>query len=113
MIYPSITDLTRGKYNRYTLVIATAKCARIVTDEYIKQREHAEKLIANKETDKSLVSMIKKEYRDEKAVKTAINKIYSREYHIVDSSISSQINFVPVEMEEDFLGDKEAAEEEE
>lgn len=98
MIYPSINDLTRGKYNRYTLVIATAKCARMVTDEYIKQREVAEKLIANKETDKSLVSMIKKEYRDEKAVKTAINKIYNRDYHILDSSISSQINFIPVDL---------------
>ena len=27
MIYPSIEDLTKGKYNRYELVIATAKCA--------------------------------------------------------------------------------------
>lgn len=86
MIYPSISDLTRSKYNRYTLVIATAKCARMVTDEYIKQREYAEKLIANKETDKSLVSMIKREYRDEKAVKNAINKLYNGDYRIVDAS---------------------------
>ena len=47
MIYPSIEELTKGKHNRYTLVIATAKCARIVTDEYVKQREQAEKLLAN------------------------------------------------------------------
>lgn len=84
MIYPAIDDLTMGKYNRYTLVVATAKCARIVTDEYVQQREHAEKLIANKETDKSLASMIKKEYRDEKAVKNAINRIYSGEFRIVE-----------------------------
>ena len=80
MIYPSIEDLTKGKYNRYELVIATAKCARIVTDEYIKQRETAEKLIADKQTDKSLSSMIKREYRDEKAVKVAINHIYAGDY---------------------------------
>ena len=86
MIYPSISDLTRSKYNRYTLVIATAKCARMVTDEYIKQREYAEKLIANKETDKSLVSMIRREYRDEKAVKNAINQLYNGDYRIVDAS---------------------------
>ena len=35
MIYPSIAELTQdGKINRYTLVVATAKCARIITDEY-------------------------------------------------------------------------------
>lgn len=83
MIYPSIEELTKNGYNRYELVIATAKCARIVTDEYVKQREAAEKLIANKETDKSLVSMIKKEYRDEKAVKSAINRIYEGNFKII------------------------------
>ena len=83
MIYPSVNDLSKnGKYNRYTLVIAASKCARILTDEYVKQREYAEKLIANKETDKSLISMIKREYRDEKAVKSAINKLYEGEFII-------------------------------
>ena len=48
MIYPSIDELSKGgKYNRYMLVIATAKCARLVTDEYVSQREKAEKMIAN------------------------------------------------------------------
>ncbi len=83
MIYPSIDDLTKGNCNRYELVIATAKCARIVTDEYVKQREVAEKLIANKETDKSLISMIKREYRDEKAVKNAINRLHEGKFQIV------------------------------
>ena len=37
MIYPSISDLSKnGKYNRYTLVIATSKTARVLTDEYVK-----------------------------------------------------------------------------
>ncbi|MBQ7982375.1 MAG: hypothetical protein IJ302_02310 [Clostridia bacterium] len=82
MIYPSIDEITKGQYNRYTLCIATAKCARIVTDEYVEQRELAEKMLANKETDKSLASMIKKEIRDEKAVKTAIKCLYNGEFAI-------------------------------
>ena len=49
MIYPSIGELTKdGKINRYELVIATAKCARKITDEYVAQRELAERAIANK-----------------------------------------------------------------
>ena len=87
MIYPSIEELThQNKYNRYTLVIATAKCARELTDEYVEQREIAEKLLANKETDKSLASLIKKEYRDEKAVKVAINRIHRGEYCIDENA---------------------------
>ena len=85
MIYPSIDEITKGKYNRYTLCIATAKCARIVTDEYVEQRELAEKMLANKETDKSLASMIKKEIRDDKAVKTAIKRLYSGEFAIKEA----------------------------
>ena len=72
MIYPTIDQLTNGELNRYELVVGVAKCARIVTDEYVAQRTVAEKLIANRETDKSLASMISAEYRDQKAVKIAI-----------------------------------------
>ncbi len=90
MISPSIEELTQGKYNRYTLVIATAKCARAVTDEYVHQRENAEKLLANKETDKSLASMIKREYRDDKAVKTAIKLLHDGYYRIVDETPDSE-----------------------
>lgn len=87
MIYPSISDLSKnGQYNRYSLVIAASKCARILTDEYVKQREYAEKLIANKETDKSLVSMLKREYLDEKAVKSAINRLYEGEFEIMEEA---------------------------
>ncbi len=87
MIYPSIDSLTKDKFNRYTLVVATAKCARIVTDEYVRQREAAEKLISNKETEKSLVAMIKREFRDEKAVKTAINRLNLGEFRIKEDSL--------------------------
>ena len=83
MIYPSIQELTQDKFNKYTLVIATAKCARLVTDEYTRQRDTAERLIANKETDKSLASMIKKEYRDEKAVKNAVVRMKEGDFRVV------------------------------
>ncbi len=88
MITPSLDSLTQNnKYNRYTLVIAVAKCARKVTDEYVAQREEAERMLANKETDKSLSALIKKDYRDEKAVRIGINRLYNGEYIIDDSSI--------------------------
>lgn len=88
MIYPTPEQLSgEGKYNRYTLVIASAKCARAITDEYVEQRAVAEKLLANKETDKSIASMIKKEIRDEKAVTTAVNRLKDGTYVIADESV--------------------------
>ena len=87
MIYPTIKEITKENYNRYTLVIAVAKCARKVTDEYVAQREEAERMLANKETDKSLSALIKKDYRDEKAVRIGINRLSNGEYIIDDSSV--------------------------
>ena len=85
MLYPTIGELTKDKFNRYELALATAKCARLITNEYVRQREAAEKsMTGNKDTDKPLVTMIDKEYRDEKAVKTAINRIHCGEYVIVE-----------------------------
>ncbi len=87
MIHPSIAELTKDKdINRYTLVIAAAKSARVITDEYVKQREYAEKLALSKEADKSknIATLIKKEYRDEKAVKLAVAGLHSGEFRIVD-----------------------------
>ena len=84
MIYPTITELTKDEFNRYELALGTARCARMITDEYVKQREAAEKsATGNKETDRNLMNMINKEYRDEKAVKNAINKIHKGEYLLV------------------------------
>ncbi len=84
MLYPTINELTKGDFNRYELSLATARCARIVTDEYTKQREDAEKSqTGNKETDKPINTLINKELRDEKAVKTAIRRIHDGEYVIV------------------------------
>ena len=84
MLYPTIGELTKGEFNRYELSLATARCARMVTDEYVKQREEAEKAqTGNKETDKPINTLINKELRDEKAVKTAIRRIHDGEYEIV------------------------------
>ncbi|MCI8590446.1 MAG: DNA-directed RNA polymerase subunit omega [Clostridiales bacterium] len=82
---PSVDELTKGKFNRYTLVIATAKCARMVTDEYVEQREQAEKMLANKETDKSLASLIDKDVRDRKAVTNAVNRLDRGDFIIVNA----------------------------
>jgi DNA-directed RNA polymerase subunit K/omega len=84
MLYPTISELTKDEFNRYELALATAKCARLITNEYVKQREAAEKAATgNKEADRNLINMINKEYRDEKAVKNAITRINSGEYKIV------------------------------
>jgi DNA-directed RNA polymerase subunit K/omega len=94
MIYPPIKDLTReGEYNRYEIALATAKCARMITNEYTRQRVEAERqMTGNKETDKPLNAMIDKEVRDEKAVKLAIGRIHKGEYTIVhkDPAIQEQ-----------------------
>lgn len=87
MIVPSPEVLPQDKYNRYMLVIAVSKCARMVTDEYVHQREIAEKLLATKESDKTLCSLIKKEYRDENAIRTAVVRLNEGKCRIVDSSI--------------------------
>lgn len=85
MINPSVSELAaKGDLNRYELVIATAKCARKITDEYVAQRELAERAIQNKETDKSIAQLVKREFRDDKAVRTAINRIRDGEYEILD-----------------------------
>ena len=84
MLYPTISELTKDEFNRYELALATAKCARMITDEYVRQRENAEKsATGNKETDRNLINMINKEYRDEKAVKNAITRINNGEYKMV------------------------------
>ncbi len=85
MIYPTIKDLTKGKYNRYELSIATAKGARLITDEYVRQRAAAESAVGgNKENDKPVANMIDKKLKDEKAVKLSIDKLDSGEYIIVE-----------------------------
>lgn len=83
MIYPTIDQLTNGDLNRYELVVGVAKCARIVTDEYIEMRNKAQKLIDNHETDKPLAALIDPEYKDKKAVKIAIGQLLDGRFKLV------------------------------
>lgn len=90
MIVPEIDRLSKnGKYNRYELVIATSKTAHLVTDEYCRQRDIAEKKVTSKETDKPIVAMITPALSDEKAVRNAIKLLYDEKYEIVDESIEN------------------------
>ncbi|MBQ7761025.1 MAG: hypothetical protein IJ400_03110 [Clostridia bacterium] len=89
MLYPSIQELLEAtakegqeRLNKYSITMATAKCARVVTNCYLEQRYNAEKKINNKETDKDLSSMITKEYRDEKSVKNAVREIKEGKFEI-------------------------------
>ena len=89
MLYPSIQELLTAtakegeeRLNKYSVVMATAKCARIITNEYIEQRHVAERRIANKETEKDIGSLINKEYRDEKAVKNALREMKDGKFDV-------------------------------
>ena len=83
MLYPTIEELTKGEHNRYELALATAKCARLITDEYVRQHDAAVKSqTGNKETDRPINTMIDRELRDEKAVKVAIRRLHNGDYSI-------------------------------
>ena len=83
MIYPTIDQLAKGEFNRYELVVGVAKCARIVTNEYIEMRAKAQKMIDNHETEKPLAALIDPEYKDQKAVKIAIAKLEEGRFKMV------------------------------
>ncbi len=91
MIYPTIAELTKGEFNRYQLTLATAKCARLITDEYVKQRVAAENaLTGSKEGGSTIASMIDPVLANEKAVKNAIDSMHRGEYTIVDAPVLEQ-----------------------
>ncbi len=83
IINPSIDKLvgeSHGQLNRYSLVIATAKTARILTERYVQQREYAKKLMESNGADKSLVEKIKRDYPHEKAVQQAVDLLDKGEF---------------------------------
>ena len=82
MLFPTVEQLTKGKINRYQFVVGIAKCARIVTDEYVAMRNKAQQMIDNRETEKSLSALLDPEYKDQKAVKIAISKLQSGRFTI-------------------------------
>lgn len=104
MVKPSLANLMeKENVNRYALVVATAKCAREITDEYVRQREYVEKN-GGKDADKNAASVINPKYRDEKAVQNAIEELYDDEYRIVKDTL-------PEGMGRDYEAEAKAAEE--
>lgn len=82
MLRPTIAELTKGEINRYELAIATAKCARTINNEYIKQKEAVEKAnLAGK--DAAVTVTVDQELADVKAVRVAIDRIHDGRYKIV------------------------------
>ncbi|MBR6915815.1 MAG: hypothetical protein IKN36_05610, partial [Clostridia bacterium] len=55
--------------NRYELVIATAKCARMITDDFILQKELEER-VEGRELDKPIPVLVSDEFKDEKPVQS-------------------------------------------
>jgi hypothetical protein len=83
MLYPSIHSLTNDKINRYKLVIATAKCARYITQKALEEREAAE---SHKETErfsKDSKSDISNDAANDKAVTGAVGRLYDGTYKII------------------------------
>ena len=78
MIYPSVQELSDEGVNRYMLSIATAKCARRITQF---QLEEQARMAQEAKEDK--FSGYKKHAPFEKPVKEAINKLYSREFKVI------------------------------
>ena len=87
MLHPTADELTHGKFNRYELVIGIAKSARLVTEEYVKQRNDAQRAIdEHRDTGMTLAQMISPEYRDQKADKIAVRRLQDGTYHMVRKS---------------------------
>lgn len=82
MLRPTIAELTKGEINRYELAVATAKCARAINDEYIKQKEAADKAaLAGK--DATVTVTVDQVLADTKAVRVAIDRIHEGRYKII------------------------------
>ncbi len=99
MLHPTIQELTNGEYNRYELALATAKCARLITDEYVRQHDSAEKGVTGKDA-------VNRELRDEKAVHVAVKRLKNGEY-----SIERDVTAISDDAEEEEILDTEAADE--
>ena len=83
-LLPTVQELTNENFNRYEIALASAKCARMITDEYVTLKEAAEKAVgSSKDADRSVINKLNKEYREEKALKTALNMIRTGEYKLV------------------------------
>ncbi|HAN20810.1 MAG: hypothetical protein A2Y15_02010 [Clostridiales bacterium GWF2_36_10] len=83
MLYPSLQDLTTEKVNRYKLVIATAKCARHVTQKANEQKEAADQKKELDRFSKDSKNEMTADAANDKAVSVAIKRIYNGDYKII------------------------------
>ena len=72
--------------NRYELVIATAKCARMITDEFILQKELEER-VEGRDLDKPIPVLVSDEFKDEKPVQSAVELLTDGEFRIVEDTL--------------------------
>ena len=86
MLYPSIQELLKAtekdgkeRLNKYSITMVTAKCARVITNEYAEQSYYANKKIAK---DSENPVTVKKEYKDEKSVKNALRELKDGEFEV-------------------------------
>lgn len=86
MVKPSINELTKGKFNRYILVIAAAKSARYITN--VTGAMNADDPDAVSEN--GIVS--KREALEDKAVKIAIRKLYSGEIRLDETTLERALH---------------------
>ena len=93
MINPSIEQLTKNKkgMNRYMLVIATAKSAKLITKDYLEQRAKAEKAISEKLTDKPLLALIDQDLSNKKPVENAVLRLKSGNYYRIYDSKGNEL----------------------
>ncbi len=78
MIYPTIKEITKENYNRYTLVIATAKSARHITDKAVAEAQKNAEGSEGKDG-----KTIPAEFLGEKAVTLAVDKLLTGEYTVI------------------------------
>lgn len=72
--------------NRYELVIATAKCARMITDDFILQKELEER-VEGRDLDKPIPVLVSDEFKDEKPVQSAVDLLTDGEFRIVEDTL--------------------------
>lgn len=87
MLYPSIQELLKAtekdgkeRLNKYSITMVTAKCARVITNEYAEQSYYANKKISKDGGD--VTPTVKKEYKDEKSVKNALREMKNGEFEV-------------------------------
>lgn len=86
MVKPSINELTKGKFNRYILVIATAKSARYITNVTGAMSADDPDAVS----DNGIVT--KQEALEDKAVKIAIRKLHSGQIRLDETTLERALH---------------------